>query len=102
MLKDKSDYYIKELNKIIPDLLIPARTSKTIDKQAFENFNELLSTIQNNIKNDNSIPKQIVGKQFDIYVALCTESQYCEFDSDLFIKTAEYESFLSKLFNTPL
>lgn len=40
------DKYYEQINKLIPEILIPARTQKTINIEAFEKFYNILEKIE--------------------------------------------------------
>ena len=63
------DFYGR-IDELVQDLLIPARTEKTIDKQAFEKFYGILIELGKKMKGEEYIPRNTAGLLFFIYRTL--------------------------------
>lgn len=86
-----------KINQLVQDLLIPARTEKKINKETFNKFYHILDELENELKGEEYIPRNIAGILFFIYTSLSAESAYCSYSDELFIATATVEDRLRKI-----
>lgn len=87
-----------QIDELIIDLLVPARTKKTINQETFQRFWLLLEEIEKKVRDEEYIPKKIVGLLFFIYTQLSTEASYCDYPDELFIAVGKLEGMLEKIF----
>lgn len=92
------DRYYAQINELVQDLLIPARTQKIIDKEAFERFYNILERIENEVRGKDSIPRKIVGLIFFIYCSLSDEVVTNDYKDELFRAVGKLEGILDKIF----
>ena len=86
-----------ELNSLELDLLGPIRISKTINNEAFNQFYLLLELLKELLKNEDCIPINLVGKLFNIYSAMMSESYHAKYPEPIFMETAKIESYLFEI-----
>jgi len=87
-----------EIDNITQELLIPLRTSKTINRAAFDKLYELLDELKNITEKDEYIPINIVGLLFLIYVSVSNEGQHTRFPDPIYIEAGKIESHLDEIF----
>lgn len=87
-----------EIERIFSDILLPARTEKSVDEKAFEKLEELMTELKQKVSTNELISRRLTGVLFSLYVLLNAEAQYCKYDDKLFLKTAQFESDLSIIF----
>ena len=90
-----------QIDELIIDLLVPARTKKTIDQETFQRFWLLLEEIEKKVRDEEYISKKIVGILFFIYTQLSTEASYCDYTDELFIAVGRLEGMLDNIFDSP-
>lgn len=90
------DFYGR-IDELVQDLLIPARTEKTIDKQAFEKFYGILIELEKEMKGEECVPRKIAGLLFFIYRTLSAEAEHCSYNDELFIVVANLEDMLDRI-----
>lgn len=90
------DFYEK-IDELVQDLLVPARTEKVIDKQAFEKFYGILIDLEKEMKGAECIPRKIAGLLFFIYRSLSAEAEHCRYNDELFIAVAKLEDMLDRI-----
>ncbi|MBP3621089.1 MAG: hypothetical protein J6J16_04955 [Lachnospiraceae bacterium] len=90
------DFYGR-IDELVQDLLIPARTEKTIDKQAFEKFYGILIELEKEMKGEECVPRKIAGLLFFIYRTLSAEAEHCSYNDELFIAVANLEDMLDRI-----
>lgn len=96
------DSYYEQINELVQDLLIPARMDKSIDKEVFEKFCEILNNIENEVRGKENIPRRIVGLLFFIYCSLSDEVVSNNYKDELFIAVGKLEDILDRIFwNSP-
>lgn len=96
------DSYYEQINELVQDLLIPARMDKSIDKEVFEKFCEILNNIENEVRGKENIPRKIVGLLFFIYCSLSDEVVSNNYKDELFIAVGKLEDILDRIFwNSP-
>lgn len=90
------DFY-ESIDELVQDLLIPARTEKKIDMQVFEKFYGILIELENELKGEDSIPREIAGLLFFIFRSLSAEAEHCSYNDELFIAVAKLEDMLDRI-----
>ncbi len=92
------DKYYEQINELVQDLLIPARTQKIIDKDAFKKFCDILEEIKNEVQGKDSIPRKLAGLIFFIYCSLSDEVVINDYKDELFRAVGKLEDILDKIF----
>lgn len=96
------DSYYEQINELVQDLLIPARMEKSIDKETFKKFCEILNNIENEVRGKENIPRKIVGLLFFIYCSLSDEVVSNNYKDELFKAVGKLEGILDRIFwNSP-
>lgn len=90
------DFY-ENIDELVQDLLIPARTEKKIDTQVFEKFYGILIELEKKMKGEECIPRKIAGLLFFIYRSLSAEAEHCSYNDELFIAVAKLEDMLDRI-----
>lgn len=90
----------QEIDLLIQDLLIPLRTSKTINRNAFDKLYTLLDETGNIIKDEDVVPVQLVGKLLFIYITMNGEGDHVKYTDPIFMEIGKVESYLSKIFRS--
>lgn len=97
------DEYYEQINELVPKLLIPARTQKSIDKEIFQKFYGILESIENEVKGKETIQRNIVGLVFFVYCSLSNEVVENDYKNELFRAVGKLEDILDKiLWDSPL
>ncbi len=97
------DKYYKDINKLVHELLIPARTEKKINIEVFEKFYSILVELENEIKGKEYIHRKIAGLLYFISSSLSAEATSCNYDDELFIAAAKVEDMVGRiLWDSPL
>lgn len=89
--------FYENINELVQDLLIPARTEKRINIEAFEKFYNILIALENRIKGEEYIPRKIAGLLYFISSSLSTEAVNCNYNDELFIAAARIEDMVDKI-----
>lgn len=92
------DIYYEQINQLVQDLLIPARVEKTINKEVFEKFYEILVKIENEVQGKENISRRIVGLLFFIYCSLSDEVVTDDYRDELFRAVGKLEDILDRIF----
>lgn len=90
------NFYVN-INELVQDLLIPARTEKKIDIQVYEKFYGILKELENELKGEEYIPRKIAGLLYFIYTSLSAEAEHCSYSDELFIAVAKLEDMLDRI-----
>lgn len=92
------DKYYEQINAIVQELLIPARTQKVIDKAVFDKFYNILMEIEKEVYGKKDIPRKIVGLVFFIYCSLSDEVVTNDYKDELFRAVGKLEDILDRIF----
>ena len=88
-MKEKRLLEIEEIiSELTVDLLVPIRTDKTVNKEAFDKLYLLLDELKILIKGENKINRRLVGLLFFIYTKVLAESEHAHYSSSVFIESA--------------
>lgn len=87
----------ESINKLIVDLLVPIRTSKTINKAAFDKLYLLLEEVKMLVKGEVVINRRIAGLLFFIYTTVSAEAEHAHYSNPIFIEVGRLEDYLSKI-----
>lgn len=88
----------ENIDGLVQDLLIPARTEKKLDIQAFEKLYGILIELEKELKGEDCMPRQIVGLLFFIYRSLSADAEHCSYNDELFLAVAKLEDMLDRIF----
>lgn len=102
MNQQRMEEIAKEIDGIILDILLPARSEKKVDEKSFKILFAYLEEIKQGIEGKSMISRKLTGILFFIYVSLSVEASYCDKTSLLFLKVAELESVLDDIFDVPV
>ena len=97
MINDRMTEIEESINKLIVDLLVPIRTSKTVDKEVFNKLYLLLDELKALIKGESIISRKLAGELFFIYTSISAEAEHAHYSSPIFIEVARLEDYLSKI-----
>ncbi len=97
MINDRMTEIEESINKLIVDLLVPIRTSKTVDKGVFNKLYLLLDELKALIKGESIISRKLAGELFFIYTSISAEAEHAHYSSPIFIEVARLEDYLSKI-----
>lgn len=89
--------FYKKIDELVQDLLVPARTEKKIDKQAFDRFYGILIELEKRMQGEECVPRKIAGLLFFIYRSLSSEAEHCRYNDELFIAVAKLEDKLDRI-----
>lgn len=87
----------KEIDDLIQDLLVPARTEKRIDGKTLEKFYSILTELEKEMKGKEVISRKIAGILYFIYVSLSSEITQYNYNDELFMAVARIEDMLDKI-----
>lgn len=87
----------KRINDLTTDLLVPIRTTKKVDKKAFEEFYQLLEEVKSLVQGKDEISRKLAGLLFFIYTTISAEAEHVGYQNPIFIETARLEDYLSKI-----
>lgn len=90
------DFY-ENIDELVQDLLIPARTEKKMDTQVFEKFYGILIELEKELKGEECIPRKIAGLLFFVYRSLSADAEHCSYNDELFIAVTKLEDMLDKI-----
>ena len=76
MNTDKLNSLSVELDGLIPALLVPVRTSKTIDPKILSRFQSLLDEIAAELEPSTEVPKKLVGTLYHVVFSLLGEADH--------------------------
>lgn len=85
------------INKLTVDLLVPIRTSKTVNKLAFDKLYLLLDELKSLIKGEVLISRKLAGLLFFIYTSITAEAEHSHYSNPIFIEVGRLEDYLSKI-----
>ena len=87
-----------EIDALIQKLLMPIRTSKTIERAQFDKLYCLLDELIEIMRTEENIPKKLVGKLFFIYMSMNGEAGHANYPDPLFIEIGKVEDYLNRIF----
>lgn len=87
----------KILSELTIDLLVPIRTDKTINKEAFDKLYLLLDELKTLLKGEIKIHRRLAGLLFFIYTSVLAESEHAHYSDPIFVATARLEEYLSNI-----
>lgn len=87
----------ESINKLIVDLLVPIRASKTVNKEAFDKLYFLLDELKVLIKGEILITRKLAGSLFFIYTTVSAETEHAHYSNPIFIEAGRLEDYLSKI-----
>lgn len=85
------------INELTTDILVPARTSKSVNEKAFSELYKLLDEVKILVKGTNEISRQLAGLLFFIYTSISAEATHSDYTSPLFIESARLEDYVSRI-----
>lgn len=97
MIDDRIIEIEESINKLTVDLIVPIRTSKTVNKEAFDKLYLLLDELKVLIKGELIISRKLAGLLFFIYTSISAESEHTHYSSPIFIEVGRLEDYLSKI-----
>lgn len=98
MMEKEMDIILTEIDNIVQRLLVPVRTEKKVDREAFDLFYNYLDDILVLIKGKEMIPRKITGILFFIYTSLLGEIQNKDYRDPVLMEVAKLEEYLSKIY----
>lgn len=97
MIKERIIEIEENINELIVDLLVPIRTAKTIDKEAFNKLYLLLDELKSIIKGEAVINRRLAGMLFFMYTSISAEAEHAHYSNPIFIEVAKLEDYLDKI-----
>ena len=92
------DTYYEQIDELVLDLLLPARTEKVLNKEAFQKLCAILEQIENEVRGKESIQRNVAGLIFFIYRSLSDEVMTDDYKNELFRAVGKLEDMLDKIF----
>lgn len=89
--------FYTDIDGLVQDLLIPARTEKKLNTQAFEKLYDILIELEKELKGKEYMPRRIAGLLFFVYRSLCADAEHCSYNDELFIAVAKLEDMLDRI-----
>ena len=89
--------FYENINELVQELLIPARTEKKVNTEVFEKFYGILIEMEKELKGEVYIPRKIAGLLFFIYRSLSADAEHCSYNDELFIVVAKLEDMLDRI-----
>lgn len=89
--------FYENINELVQELLIPARTEKKVNMEVFEKFYGILIEMEKELKGEVYIPRKIAGLLFFIYRSLSADAEHCSYNDELFIVVAKLEDMLDRI-----
>ena len=96
-MNDRIEEITKLINDLTTDLLVPIRTSKLVNKQAFSEFYKLLDEVIKLVKEKELINRNLAGLLFFIYTTISAEAEHTNYSSPIFLEASKIEDYLSKI-----
>lgn len=97
MINDRIIEIEEAINKLTVELLVPIRTSKTVNKEAFDKLYVLLDELKELVKGEILIRRKLAGLLFLIYTSISAEAEHAHYSNPIFIETGKLEGYLSKI-----
>lgn len=97
MINDRMIEIEESINKLTVDLLVPIRTSKTVNKEVFDKLYLLLDELKALIKGETLINRKLAGLLFFIYTSISAEAEHAHYSSPIFMEVGRLEDYLSKI-----
>lgn len=92
------DKYYEQIDFLVQDLLIPARTQKVINKEVFDKFYNILLEIEKEVQGKKDISRKIAGLLFFIYRSLSDAVTINDYTDELFQAVGKLEDILDRIF----
>ena len=96
-MNKRSDGIANRVNEITTELLVPIRSSKTINKEAFDELYLLLDEVKKLVKGKEDISRKLAGLLFFIYTTISAEAEHVNYQNPLFIEVGRLEDYLGKI-----
>lgn len=87
----------ESISELTVDLLVPIRTSKIVNKEAFDKLYVLLDELKVLIKGEKTISRRLAGLLFFIYTTILAESEHSHYSNPIFIESGRIEDYLSEV-----
>lgn len=97
-MEKEMDNILTEIDNIVQKLLVPVRTEKKVDREAFDLFYNYLDDILELVKGKEMIPRKITGILFFIYTSLLGEIQSKDYRDPVLMEVAKLEEYLSNIY----
>lgn len=89
--------FYTDIDGLVQDLLIPARTEKKLNTQAFEKLYDILIELEKELKGKEYMPRRIAGLLFFVYRSLSADAEHCSYNDELFLAVAKLEDMLDRI-----
>lgn len=89
--------FYTDIDGLVQDLLIPARTEKKLNTQAFEKLYDILIELEKELKGKEYMPRRIAGLLFFVYRSLSADAEHCSYSDELFLAVAKLEDMLDRI-----
>lgn len=97
MKNDRIKEIEEGINELVIDLLVPIRTSKAVNKEAFDKLYLLLNEVKALVKGEELISRSLVGLLFFIYTTVSAEAEHSHYTNAVFIEAGKLEDYLKKI-----
>ncbi|NMO94325.1 hypothetical protein [Paenibacillus lemnae] len=97
MINDRMIEIEEAINKLTIELLVPLRTSKKVNKEAFDKLYALLEELKELVKGEVLIRRKLAGLLFFIYSSISAEGEHTHYSDPIFIEAGKLEDYLSKI-----
>ncbi|WLR41722.1 hypothetical protein LC087_12720 [Bacillus carboniphilus] len=85
------------IDNLMVDILVPLRTSKSINHDAFNKLYNILNEIILQVNGEELIRRNLVGMLYFIYISVASEADHSH-SSSIFMEVAKLEDHLSRIF----
>lgn len=88
MNKEQLDKISKTVDRLSLEILLPLRTSKTLNETAIRELELALDNLEVELKGEVVVPKQLVGDLLFIFASILTEARYAKNSQQMIEETA--------------
>ncbi|MDD2402723.1 MAG: hypothetical protein PHD60_11090 [Clostridia bacterium] len=96
-MNDRLREITEEINLLTTDILVPARTSKSKNDEAFTKLYVLLDEVKHIVKGTDMINRELAGLLFFIYTSISAEAKHVDYTNPLFIEAGRLEDYVNKI-----
>ncbi len=97
MINDRMKKIEESIDVLTLDLLVPLRTSKSINRVAFDELYTLFDELKILLKGEKSIDRKLPGLMFFIYTSVAAEAEHAHYTNPIFIEVARLEGYLDQI-----
>lgn len=95
------DEFYDRVNELVVDLLVPARITKVLNREAYEKLCAVLQEIDDAVKGKEDIPQKLAGLLFFLYCSLSDQIKGKSYTDELFRAVGTMEGYLRRILDAP-